>query len=108
MGQRPKCNRSSNDAYQNETRPKNGEKIMLNGKTALVTGSTSGIGLGIAEAFAQQGCHIVLNGFGDAREIEDLCHRLEGTHRVSVRYHGADMSKPESIADMMDSVIGYR
>ena len=79
---------------------------MLNGKTALVTGSTSGIGLGIAEAFAKQGCHIVLNGFGDAREIEELCHRLETSHRVSVRHDGADMSKSESITDMMDRAIG--
>ena len=45
---------------------------MIRGKTALVTGSTSGIGLGIAEAFAAQGCNIVLNGFGDAEEIEAL------------------------------------
>ena len=79
---------------------------MLNGKTALITGSTSGIGLGIAEAFAARGCHVVLNGFGDAREIEELCHRLESAHRVSVRYDGADMSKPESIADMMDRAVG--
>jgi 3-hydroxybutyrate dehydrogenase len=79
--------------------------IMLNGKTALITGSTSGIGLGIAEAFATQGCHIVLNGFGDAGEIEELCHRLESTHRVSVRYDGADMSKPDSITEMMDRAI---
>ncbi|WP_038210407.1 3-hydroxybutyrate dehydrogenase [Xenophilus azovorans] len=70
---------------------------MLKGKTALVTGSTSGIGLGIAKALAQQGAHIVLNGFGDSAapkaEIEKLGVRAE--------YHGADMSKPSEIEDMM-------
>ncbi|HZF85759.1 MAG TPA: 3-hydroxybutyrate dehydrogenase [Burkholderiaceae bacterium] len=70
---------------------------MLKGKTALVTGSTSGIGLGIAKALAQQGVNIVLNGFGDAKgpqaEIEAL--------GVASAYHGADMSKPSEIEDMM-------
>ena len=70
---------------------------MLHGKTALVTGSTSGIGLGIAKALARQGANIVLNGFGDAdgptAEVAAL--------GVKVAYHGADMSKPLEIADMM-------
>ena len=70
---------------------------MLKGKTALVTGSTSGIGLGIAKALAQQGANIVLNGFGDAKgpqaEVEAL--------GVASAYHGADMSKPSEIEDMM-------
>ena len=70
---------------------------MLKGKTALVTGSTSGIGLGIAQALAQQGANIVLNGFGDV----DGPKAAIGTHGVKVLYHGADMSKPAEIEDMM-------
>lgn len=70
---------------------------MLKGKTALVTGSTSGIGLAIAEALAQQGAHIVLNGFGDA---ETPKARIEALG-VRVEYHGANMSKPDQIEDMM-------
>ena len=70
---------------------------MLKGKTALVTGSTSGIGLAIAKSLAQQGANIVLNGFGDSAapkaEVEALGVRAE--------YHGADMSKPGQIEDMM-------
>ena len=70
---------------------------MLKGKTALVTGSTSGIGLAIAEALAQQGAHIVLNGFGDAEGPKSQIEALG----VRVEYHGADMSKPGEIEDMM-------
>lgn len=70
---------------------------MLKGKTALVTGSTSGIGLAIAEALAQQGANIVLNGFGDA---ETPKARIEALG-VRAEYHGADMSKPDQIEDMM-------
>jgi 3-hydroxybutyrate dehydrogenase len=74
---------------------------MLKGKTALVTGSTSGIGLGIAEAFAKAGCNIVINGFGDAAEIEALRGKLEKTHGVAVRYDGADMTRPATIEAMV-------
>ncbi len=74
---------------------------MLKGKTALVTGSTSGIGLGVAEAFAKAGCNIVINGFGDAAEIEGLRTTLEKAHGVAVRYDGADMTKPDTIEAMM-------
>ena len=71
---------------------------MLKGKTALVTGSTSGIGLGIAQALAMQGANIVLNGFGDVDGPKAAIAR----HGVKVAYHGADMSKPGEIGDMMD------
>jgi 3-hydroxybutyrate dehydrogenase len=70
---------------------------MLKGKTALVTGSTSGIGLGIAKTLAAQGINIVLNGFGDI-EIAKADIAALG---VKVSYHGADMSKPADIEDMM-------
>ena len=74
---------------------------MFKGKTALVTGSTSGIGLGIAEAFAAGGANIVLNGLGHAGEIESLRARLAREHDVGVRYDGADMTKPAAIQAMM-------
>ena len=70
---------------------------MLKGKTALVTGSTSGIGLGIAKALAQQGANIVLNGFGDTEGPKAEVAALG----VKVAYHAADMSKPAEIEDMM-------
>jgi 3-hydroxybutyrate dehydrogenase len=70
---------------------------MLKGKTALVTGSTSGIGLGLAKALAGQGANIVLNGFGDVEGPKAEVQALG----VKVAYHGADMSKPAEIEDMM-------
>ncbi|MFZ3081557.1 3-hydroxybutyrate dehydrogenase [Rhodoferax ferrireducens] len=77
---------------------------MLAGKTALITGSTSGIGLGIAEQLAKNGANIVLNGMGDAVEIETTRARLEAAYPVKVRFHGADMSQPEAIEAMFQSV----
>jgi 3-hydroxybutyrate dehydrogenase len=82
------------------------DSTMLKGKTALVTGSTSGIGQGIAEAFAAEGCNIVLNGFGEAAAIEKLRCRIASEHGVTVRYDGADMSKGEAISAMMAKAIG--
>ncbi len=77
------------------------KSTMLSGKTALVTGSTSGIGLGIARALAEQGANIVFNGFGDAQQIEKLTTDVGQEFGVGTAYHGADMSKPEQIEDMM-------
>ena len=74
---------------------------MLTGKTALVTGSTSGIGLGIAEALARQGANIVLNGFGDVEGPRSRVQAAGAAAGISVIHHGADMSKPDEIADMM-------
>ncbi|MCW0235651.1 MAG: 3-hydroxybutyrate dehydrogenase [Ferrovibrio sp.] len=74
---------------------------MLKGKSAVVTGSTSGIGLGIARAFAGQGVNLMLNGFGDAAEIEKLRAGLTAEFGVKVLYDGADMSKGEAIAAFM-------
>lgn len=75
---------------------------MLKGKSVIVTGSTSGIGLGLARAFAEQGADVMLNGFGDAPSIESLRHGLEVHHEVRVRYSPADMTRPEEIRDLAD------
>ena len=76
---------------------------MAHGKNAIVTGSTSGIGLGIAEALAGAGMNVMLNGFGDAAEIDDVRSTLAKRHGVKVAYHGADMSKPAEIADLLST-----
>jgi len=78
---------------------------MFQNMTALVTGSTSGIGLGIARSLAAQGANLVLNGFGDASEIEQLRKELADSHGVLVRYDGADMSQPEAIEAMMAAAL---
>ncbi|MEM8986894.1 MAG: 3-hydroxybutyrate dehydrogenase [Pseudomonadota bacterium] len=75
----------------------------LNNKVAIVTGSTSGIGLGFAEGLAAAGATVVMNGFGDAEEIETNRASLSNKHGVTVDYHGADMTQPEEIADLVAS-----
>lgn len=82
---------------------------LLKGKNALVTGSTSGIGLGIAQALAAEGANLCLNGFGDAAAIDQLQKDVAAQYGVKVTYHGADMSKPAEIRAMVahaQSVLG--
>jgi len=74
---------------------------MLQGRNAVVTGSTSGIGLGVARALAAQGCNVLLNGFGDAAEIETIRAGLAAEFKVKVVYSPADMSKPADIRAMI-------
>lgn len=77
---------------------------MLKGKLALVTGSTSGIGLGIAQSLARQGADLVLNGFGDPAEIERLRAELVSRYGVKVHYQAADLTKPAEIDSMMGRI----
>ena len=74
---------------------------MLKGKAAVITGSTSGIGLAIAHALAREGANIMLNGFGDKAEIEKIRAEVEKDFGVKARYSPADMTKPGEIADMV-------
>ncbi len=77
--------------------------VMLKGKAAIVTGSTSGIGLGIARALASRGADVLLNGFGDVAEIAELRAELERAHGVRVGYDGADMAKPGEVRCLVES-----
>src|SRR5262249_9195825 len=77
----------------------------LAGKVSLVTGSTSGIGLGIARALAAAGADVVLNGFGPAAEITGMSEQIAAEHGVRVSYSAADMAKPETIADMIATAL---
>ncbi len=72
----------------------------LKGKTAIITGSTSGIGLGIDKALAEAGANIVINGFGNKEDIETACKDIE-SKGVSCLYHNADMTKPDEIEDLI-------
>jgi 3-hydroxybutyrate dehydrogenase len=74
---------------------------MLKGKSAVVTGSTSGIGLGIAKALAEAGANVTINGFGDKAAIEAERAGLEKSYGVKAAYSAADMTKPAEIADMI-------
>jgi 3-hydroxybutyrate dehydrogenase len=76
--------------------------MSLKGKSAIVTGSTSGIGLAVAYAFAAEGCNVMLNGFGDAGAIAKEREGMAKQFGVKVEYNGADMSKPAEIADLVN------
>ncbi|MBJ6121564.1 3-hydroxybutyrate dehydrogenase [Sphingomonas mollis] len=79
--------------------------MLLKGKTALVTGSTSGIGLAFARAFAAEGAAVVINGFGDAGAIEHIRAELADTSGAITLYDPADMSKPDEIAALVDRTV---
>lgn len=76
---------------------------MMKGKNAVVTGSTSGIGEGYARALAAEGCNVMINGFGDASEIEALRHSLEAEYGITCLYHNADMTKVDEIENLMQT-----
>jgi 3-hydroxybutyrate dehydrogenase len=78
---------------------------VLKGRSAVVTGSTSGIGLGIAEALAAQGADVLLNGFGDRAEIDRVRMSLANEHGVRVSYSSADMAKPDEIDGMIVQAV---
>jgi 3-hydroxybutyrate dehydrogenase len=78
---------------------------MLKGKVAIVTGSTSGIGLGIARELAKLGADLVLNGFGDPSQIEQIRSGIERDHGVRVVYDGADMSKADAVRGLIDATV---
>ena len=83
--------------------------VNLSGKTALITGSTSGIGLACAHSLARAGANIVLNGFGDAAEIEKIRKTIETTYNVKAIYANYDLTKPKEIKEMIEkatSVFG--
>src|SRR5215475_6449315 len=75
--------------------------MSLKGKAVIVTGSTSGIGKAIAEAFAGAGCNVMLNGLGDKAAIEAQRAGMSLKYSVTAAYHGADMTKPAEIADLV-------
>ncbi|HEV2100612.1 MAG TPA: 3-hydroxybutyrate dehydrogenase [Stellaceae bacterium] len=81
--------------------------MMLKGKTAIVTGSTSGIGLGIATALAAEGCALMLNGFGDPGEIEKLRSGMAEKFGVGAAYSPADMSKPGQIRELVADTVRH-
>jgi 3-hydroxybutyrate dehydrogenase len=73
----------------------------LNGRTALITGSTQGLGLAAAERFAEAGCHVVLNGLADSAHVETIRRRIEDRHEVRTLFSGANLAHPRQIEEMM-------
>ena len=74
------------------------------GKVAVITGSTSGIGLGIAQGFARAGINVMINGLGDAKVIEAILEQLT-SYGIKAQYHGADMTEPAQIRDLMSTTL---
>ncbi|MCI1142423.1 3-hydroxybutyrate dehydrogenase [Sphingomonas sp. WKB10] len=79
--------------------------MILQGKTAVITGSTSGIGLAYAKALAAEGASLVINGFGDADAIEAIRAELAATSGATALYDAADMTKPDQIAALIDRAV---
>jgi 3-hydroxybutyrate dehydrogenase len=79
--------------------------MSLHGKTALITGSTSGIGLGIAEQLAREGSTIIINGFGTPEDIKNICDRLQKDYNVKCVHKNADISDPISVQKMIDDSV---
>ena len=79
--------------------------MILQGKTAVITGSTSGIGLAYAKALAAEGASLVINGFGDADAIEAIRAELAATSGATALYDAADMTKPDEIAALIDRAV---
>jgi 3-hydroxybutyrate dehydrogenase len=79
--------------------------MLLKDKTAIVTGSTSGIGLGIATALAAEKCNVMLNGFGDPAEIENMRESIADEHGIKTAYSAADMSKPADIRALVANAV---
>lgn len=94
------CRRLPFCYISDDMQPTSGEAGMLNGKSALITGSLDGIGFAIAEALARGGCSIMLNGFGDADMVKERLSTLSDLG-VAADYHGADLSIPSQIEDMV-------
>ena len=80
---------------------------MLKGKAAIITGSTGGIGLGIAHALGAQGANILLNGFGEPNAIEALIAQLRARYQIEVGYSGADMSQPGQVTEMVEQCAAH-
>ena len=78
---------------------------MLQGKCALITGSTQGLGLAAAKRFAAAGCNVVMNGFGDQREIDAACAAIEKEHGIRTMYCNADLARADQIERMLTASI---
>ena len=74
-------------------------------KVAIITGCTSGIGLGIAQSLASKGVNLILNGFGNLEEIEKIRKNMEKEFNIHAIFHAADLSKPSEISDMIKTAI---